>query len=636
MNPYLTQYPIINNADLTPQLEPLLSREEATRLIRLSEANDTLRWSEEAVEKIWALTAGYAFFIQQLCSQIWHQFTQTDSTAKPIVTEQGVEQALSVFLEHEAFTRLWEGLSTWEQVLVALIASHPAQETTKNTVVPQDKNVPLERMVNLLQDYGLQLETDILEQTCQRLQEWHWLDVVDEGYRLTVALLSQWVQAKYSVETVANQHHLLSARAGQQSPEMQLQDSLQEQQQLEDKYNYEVSLRFRREQELEQVQAKLDDLKNQLADAKDTQQTVHQAHQDLLNQLKEAMEVRQKIEQERQTLQGQLKEAQAFQQGVQQNPFYRLYNHLGSLFSGSLIGLILVICAVFGYLCYFWLEYQGNDGVNGPTSEETITAPAPIFGKKQIRSIDQMSQVYVPAGIFMMGSSDRDALADREEKPQHQVILDDFWLDQTEVTNAQFVQFLNEKGNQIEGDVTWLDIESSESLIIEADEQFQPKTNFEDHPVTEVTWYGAKAYCEWAGGRLPTEAEWEYAALGLLREQYPWGEEFSCQHTNASGPGCSGNRQTMPVKRFPSGVSWVEAHDMAGNVWEWTADWYQAEYYANALVENPAGPDSGEEKTLRGGSWITDMKYVRSTYRGHNIPNTSNQDVGFRCVNDSL
>jgi formylglycine-generating enzyme required for sulfatase activity len=231
-----------------------------------------------------------------------------------------------------------------------------------------------------------------------------------------------------------------------------------------------------------------------------------------------------------------------------------------------------------------------------------------------------------------------------DEELVHTVYLDAFWIDRTEVTNAQFVGFLNERGNREEGGVTWLDIEDEDCLIEEAGGGYRARSGHGDHPVIEVSWYGAAAYCAWAGGRLPTEAEWEKAARGTDGRTYPWGNDFECSLGNfddeteiddyvvPGGAGCDGHNRTAPVGSYPGGASPYGALDMAGNVWEWVADWYDSGYYSRSPGENPQGPASGEYRGLRGGSWDYARISARSAYRNWYYPDSRFYDFGFRCV----
>ena len=150
----------------------------------------------------------------------------------------------------------------------------------------------------------------------------------------------------------------------------------------------------------------------------------------------------------------------------------------------------------------------------------SLETPAASLGVTSTRPDDDMVMVYVPAGEFEMGSTEGDS----HEQPVHTVVLDAFWIDRTEVMNAQFAHFLNEEGNQREGGVMWLDLDDEACLIASSGGEFEPKTGYGGHPVIEVSWYGAQAYCDWAGARLPTEAEWEYAARGPEASVYPWGD----------------------------------------------------------------------------------------------------------------
>lgn len=304
------------------------------------------------------------------------------------------------------------------------------------------------------------------------------------------------------------------------------------------------------------------------------------------------------------------------------------------------------------------LLLAGCGGTPIPTAVPPTATPVPVLGSTQARPADGMVMVYVPAGEFTMGSTDTqvDEVLDlcneyigdcqREwftgAQPTHPVSLDAFWLDRTEVTNAQFAAFLNASGNQEEGGVTWLEIKNKNALIEEAAGTFRPKDGYADHPAIEVSWYAAAAYCAWAGGRLPTEAEWEYAARGPASSVYPWGDSFDSARLNYCDKQCyfswkdddgdDGYERTAPVGSYPAGASWCGALDMAGSVWEWVSDRYGEDYYAQSPSANPPGPADGEKRAVRGGSWFDYPGSVRSAGRGQGPPEGRNDTGGFRCA----
>jgi formylglycine-generating enzyme required for sulfatase activity len=301
-------------------------------------------------------------------------------------------------------------------------------------------------------------------------------------------------------------------------------------------------------------------------------------------------------------------------------------------------------------------------GSVAPTATpEPTTEPAPR--RTRIRLSDGMAMVYVPSGEFVMGSTDEEVdealqLCNKvhndcqrtwfkNEQPAHTVALDPFWIDRTEVTNAQFAAFLNEQGDEAEGEMSWLnvwlDLESDYCLIEQVGGKFRPKNGYADHPMILVSWYGAATYCQWAGGRLPTEAEWEYAARGPDRPMYPWGDTFDGARLNYCDANCTferwkdsvyddGYARTAPVGNYLGGESWCGAVDMAGNVWEWVADWYAEDTYARSPSRNPQGADSGQFRVQRGGSWINDMKDMRSALRNRYPSSWQDHAVGFRCA----
>ncbi len=244
-----------------------------------------------------------------------------------------------------------------------------------------------------------------------------------------------------------------------------------------------------------------------------------------------------------------------------------------------------------------------------PTKTATI-APTPEptlgIGSTMINARDGAEMVYVPAGEFLMGSEDADAVSD--EAPEHTVYLDAYWIYKNEVTNAQYRQCI-------------------EDGVCSGNLSSYPET---DYPAVYMDWYEANEYCTWAGGRLPTEAEWEKAARGTDGRTYPWGEE-SPTCILAQFCDCSG--ETVPVGSFLGGASPYGALDMAGNVWEWVADWYDAEYYQNSPSQNPTGPASGTGRVIRGGSWHISGRYLRVSYRDWLNPDySSGNRGGFRCL----
>ncbi len=213
-----------------------------------------------------------------------------------------------------------------------------------------------------------------------------------------------------------------------------------------------------------------------------------------------------------------------------------------------------------------------------------------------------------------MGSDpDSDPDFDEDELPQHEVTLDSFWIDQTEVTNEQYSMCVQAG--------------SCEATSFVDDSSL----NGDQQPVVGVSWFDADAYCAWAGVQLPTEAQWEYAARGDDGRIYTWGDDSpDCELAMYGNCGES----TMTAGSFsPAGDSWVGAMDMLGNVWEWVADWYGSDYYGNSPDANPAGPEDGSTKVLRGGGWRISTGSLRVTNRGsHGAPDGKDIDVGFRCA----
>jgi formylglycine-generating enzyme required for sulfatase activity len=251
------------------------------------------------------------------------------------------------------------------------------------------------------------------------------------------------------------------------------------------------------------------------------------------------------------------------------------------------------------------------------------------------RDSDGMLMALVPAGKFTMGSDTGEA----EEGPSHEVYLDDFWIDTTEITNQMY------------------------SLCVEASackpplqtgsytrKNYHGDSRFLDYPVVNVDWDMANAYCQWVGARLPTEAQWEKSARGTDGRIFTWGNNWDVQKfkrlnfADKNSPELTsdlsvndGYGDTSPAGHYTAGISPYGIYDLAGNVWEWVADWYDASYYASSPSENPkgpAGPTPGiTSHVLRGGSWVSANEVVFHTYnRNDGKANEFSESIGFRCA----
>ena len=235
----------------------------------------------------------------------------------------------------------------------------------------------------------------------------------------------------------------------------------------------------------------------------------------------------------------------------------------------------------------------------------------PVLGEKIVWEKDGSEMMRIPAGSFEMGDHFWEGSAD--ELPVHRVELDEFYMDSREVINSQYGVFMEQTGHGKPRYWT------------------NSRYNQANQPVVGVDWHDAVAYAKWAGKRLPTEAEWEYAARGgLVEKRYPWGDEIS--HDDANYDRKAG--KSTAVGSYPA--NGYGLYDMAGNVWEWCQDWYDKDYYSNSPTKNPPGPDSGLYRVLRGGSWLNGTTYyLRVAYRANISPDGRDYDLGFRCVSGS-
>ena len=255
----------------------------------------------------------------------------------------------------------------------------------------------------------------------------------------------------------------------------------------------------------------------------------------------------------------------------------------------------------------------------------------PLRGEApKIASDDGAEMSVVPAGEFLMGSNTRE-----DETPPHRVYLDAFQIDKFIVTNTLLERFVRatgyrttaeregtgfvfngEKWVEQEG-LTWRTPTASSSSA-------EPRL-----PVVQVSWVDASAYCGWAGKRLPTEAEWEKAARGTDGRKYPWGDQWDVRRANSNA---SNLGKPTPVGLYTHGASPYGVLDMAGNVWQWVSDWYDAKYYSHSPQRNPSGPDSGEMRVHRGGAWTAIPFRLRTTHRIGNVPSGRGPHIGFRCA----
>jgi sulfatase modifying factor 1 len=297
----------------------------------------------------------------------------------------------------------------------------------------------------------------------------------------------------------------------------------------------------------------------------------------------------------------------------------------------KLIALGLLLAATSACLCW-WLDVLGAN----PTAQAD-----PVR-----RVIGRM--VEVPSGTFRMGNQ---LAASADQQPAHKVSVARFRIDEHEVTNGQFAEFAAQTGYVSTAE------QCGWSYVFDFDsEQWEktPGTNWRhpegpdssitgrhDYPVVHVSWYDATAYARWAGKQLPSEAQWERAARSGLRDaNYPWGsdelvdKQFQANYRQHDmKPAADGYQWAAPVKSYPPSKFGI--HDISGNVWEWCADWYDADYYWSSKSLDPQGPEQGTRRAVRGGSWLSPenfrMGHHVSTRESH-LPEETYQNLGFRCV----
>ncbi len=248
-----------------------------------------------------------------------------------------------------------------------------------------------------------------------------------------------------------------------------------------------------------------------------------------------------------------------------------------------------------------------------------ILSESLAWGGRPTESRDPVPMALVPGGPFLMGSSEGSGRED--ERPQRKVHVDAFAIDLVEVTNGRYLRFVDATGHRHPpnpyGNGALTNAKGIESL-----------------PIVQVNWHDAFDYCQWAGKRLPTEAEWEKAARGTEGRQYPWGDEQPSPVRANFERNWDKQMTLHPVGTLPEGVSPYGIHDLAGNAREWVSDWYASDYYQHAPDRNPRGPERGVLKVIRGGSWHSPLADITTMARGRGGFALRTHGTGFRCAKE--
>jgi formylglycine-generating enzyme required for sulfatase activity len=292
-------------------------------------------------------------------------------------------------------------------------------------------------------------------------------------------------------------------------------------------------------------------------------------------------------------------------------------------FLNSNFWILSSITLLFLISLFYWREWNDDDGSAGNG------APIQWMGRSGWVGEFSEEMVEIPAGVFTMGSED----GEFDERPLHEVELDDFSMDKYEVTYLQYQRFILANPHWQKGNPKF--DEADENYLRDWNSSEFPKGK-ENYPVAYVSWYAADAYAKWDQKSLPTERQWEYAARGGYEGmRYVWGNNFETHLSNWRGlpphspPYKGGDRGgVMPVGSYS--INGFGVNDMAGNVWEWTADGY--ELYMDGNEKNPRPLLNNHLKVIRGGSWKSDKNSLRVSFRYTEKPNACRIDIGFRCI----
>ncbi len=657
----------------------LLLEKDARKLIRLSEENGSLQWTPEAVDAVWALTHGHPYLTQALCWSVWEQ-AHEEHDAPPPVRADDVEAAVPAALEagRNTLEWLWDGLGPAERVVISALA-----QAGPRTV----DEAELER---LLRESGVRILIRELQNAPQTLQDWDLIEPADGGYRFRVELLRRWIAAHRPLSRVQDELDRLQPRAENlfQVAYGYYQDGSLEQAEarLREALGFNPNHIKANELLAEILIARGDlnaarDLLEKfyefnpqatrprlaqtyllLARAADDEQSRLEWFEKVIGiqpgdpEARAGLEAIQKLRQEEKELAFRFVEGrQALQRGewtravehfqwiVQARPQYEYDGALAAdllaqavredkarpprwkillrqtqtlAFLGGALFLLLISFSYGLGRSAFQAGVENRVGYFGtyaPTITPTFT-PGP-GATSTPRAADGMVMVFIPAGEFQMGSESGDS----DERPVHRVYTDAFWMDRHEVTNAMYRRCV-EAGDCSPPSST----------------NYYDDTQYANAPVVYVNWNQAQAYCAWTGGSLPTEAEWEKAARGgLAGAPYPWGDDPpTCPPGASNGAQYAACSPSGPIDVMTFAHNDYGLYDMAGNVWEWVADWYDSNYY-NSLqdgVRNPQGPASGSSRVLRGGSWNNSENDLRVANRSRFAPGNVCNYIGFRCV----
>ncbi len=301
-------------------------------------------------------------------------------------------------------------------------------------------------------------------------------------------------------------------------------------------------------------------------------------------------------------------------------------------------GLVTVVIALLSFPPFVRLfEPQVSptptlvQSTESPTSTNAVAKTETSIPSTKTIGNNGADMIVIPAGEFIMGSDDGDI----NEVPAHVVFLDSYFIDKTEVTNAAYKLCVRDGVCQ-----------SPLEITSRTRDQYYGNVQFDNYPVIHIDWGMAKAYCEWRGARLPTEAEWEKAARGGHGFIYSWGDEFACHKGNfddeekidsyvvPGGPNCDGYEDTAPVGSYPAGASSYGVMDLNGNVWEWVNS--QSSLYPYIAGDGRESPNSDSDRVVKGGAFTANNYFSRSSNRRFLNPVTTDDVTGFRCAMDVM